>query len=89
MPRGTTAARLEDGERADVRAGADLRVVAHGVLDDGAGADHAVDEAGVRADLAAVADDGAALQHRAREQGDVAAELDRGVDVGLIAGRAW
>ena len=27
------------------------------LLDDGAGADHAVDEAGVRADLAAVADD--------------------------------
>ena len=77
------AARLQHGVRPDVRAGADLALADHRVLDDGVVADDAVDQAGVGPDLAPVADDGAALQHRARVQGDVAAEADGGVDEGL------
>ena len=50
------------GVRADVGVVADLAVAAHAVLDHRARSDHAVDQAGVGTDLAAVADDRVALQ---------------------------
>ena len=70
-------------ERPDVGAGADLGLDADGVLDVQSVGHDAVDEAGVGADLAAVADDRAALEDRARVQRDVTAELDGDVEEGL------
>ena len=60
---------------------ADLRVATHGLLDPGSGTDHAVDEAGVGPELGALADEGAPLQQRVREDRHVAGQLHGGVDV--------
>ncbi len=68
------------GVRPNDRGRPDLGVVADGVLDDCLGADRAVDEAGVRPDLAAVTDHGGPLQDGARVQRDIAADGDGDVD---------
>ena len=81
--------RLEHREGPDVGVGTDLGVVAGGLLDHGPGADDAVDQPGVGSELGAVADHATTLQHRAGEQGDVGAEPDGGVDVGVRRDRAW
>src|SRR5215204_6157851 len=59
---------------------ANLAVPTDTVLDHSTGPDHAVDQAGVGPDLAAVTDNGVALQDRPRIQRDIAPELHRDVD---------
>ena len=59
---------------------ADLGAVADAVFNDGAGADCAVGEACVGAQLAAVTDDGRSLQHGAGVQRDVATDGDVHID---------
>ena len=76
----TTVPGGEGGERADPRPGADRRRRPDGVLDRRPLPHLAVDEPGVRADLAALADDGRSVQHRPRVQRDVAPEVDGDVD---------
>src|SRR5690606_28857685 len=54
------------------------------VLHDRAGADDAVDQAGVRPELAPGPDDAAALEDRVGGEGDVGGEVDGRVDVGAF-----
>src|SRR6476646_5731451 len=70
----------EVGERADRGAVTDACRRAHRVLHDGPAADPAVGETGVRAELAAGAHHRGAVEHRARVERDVTAELDGDVD---------
>ena len=66
----------------DHAVGADVGQAGDGVLERGALAHGAVDQAAAGADLHALADGGAALEDRAGEEGDVGGQAHGGVDVG-------
>ena len=76
--------------RADIGKGTDGRVRADGALIElrgvhlGLVADRAVADHGVRADGAVLADDGPAAQDRSRQDDRAAADLDAGVNVGIV-----
>src|SRR5438270_11849085 len=84
QPRSHMAAGRQRGERSDDGARTDFGVLTHRLLDGGALGDSAVGEPHGGAEAGAGSDHGVAVQHGARDEGEVGREAYRWVDVGAL-----
>src|SRR5438270_6702666 len=82
--RGHVTAGRQRRERPDDGTFAHRGVLADGLLDNRPLTDGAIGEADVGSETDTGADDGVAVEHGAREQGDVGGQAHAGVDVGAV-----